>query len=52
VINDDSNIAIIQENGRFLRESLLMGPLGGVKWETIWDGAKLITGIIHGTSVK
>lgn len=37
-----------QENGRVVRESLLMGPNGGVKFETIWDGNRLITGELFG----
>jgi len=37
-----------QENGRVVRESLLMGPQGGVKFETIWDGNRLITGEMFG----
>lgn len=48
VINNSSNIVRIQETGRVVRESLLMGPNGGVKFETIWDGTKLITGKILG----
>jgi RHS repeat-associated protein len=34
---------ILQTNGRYLRESLLMGPRGGLKVESIWEGNKLIT---------
>ena len=34
---------IHQSNGRYLRESLLMGPNGGLKVESIWEGNKLIT---------
>lgn len=34
---------ILQSNGRYLRESLLMGPNGGLKVESIWEGSKLIT---------
>lgn len=39
---------VLQENGRVLRESLLMGPQGGVKVQSIWEGNKLITVILHG----
>ncbi|MEM6321500.1 MAG: 3-coathanger stack domain-containing protein, partial [Bacteroidota bacterium] len=39
---------IIQANGRVLRESLLMGPRGGVKVTSIWDKNKLITIILKG----
>ena len=34
---------ILLEGGRALKEILVMGPNGGVKIETIWEGAKLIT---------
>lgn len=34
---------VLQSNGRYLRESLLMGPNGGLKVESIWEGNKLIT---------
>ncbi len=48
VLNDPNNIARIQENGRVVRESLLMGPLGGLKTQSIWEGNKLITIILFG----
>jgi RHS repeat-associated protein len=48
VLNDAANIVGIQENGRVVRESLLMGPLGGAKVQTIWEGNKLITVNIFG----
>ncbi|MEW5816917.1 MAG: RHS repeat-associated core domain-containing protein [Spirochaetota bacterium] len=48
ILNDPSNIALVQTNGRIVRESLLMGPRGGVKFQTIWEGTKLITGNIFG----
>lgn len=38
-----STKGILQTNGRYLRESLLMGPNGGLKVESIWEGNKLIT---------
>lgn len=37
------NIVIVQQDGRVVKESLLMGPLGGIKIETVWEGEKLIT---------
>ncbi len=43
-----STIKRIQKNGRIVRESLLMGPRGGVKFETVWEGSKLITGRLFG----
>lgn len=39
---------IIQSNGRVLRESLLMGPRGGIKVTSIWDAKKLITIMLKG----
>jgi hypothetical protein len=39
---------ILQTNGRYLRESLLMGPRGGLKVESIWEGNKLISVILLG----
>ena len=48
VVLDGNNITRIQENGRIVRESLLMGPEGGVKLQTIWEGNKLITIKIFG----
>ncbi|EFK56015.1 RHS repeat-associated core domain-containing protein [Sphingobacterium spiritivorum] len=39
----NSSKGILQSNGRYLRESLLMGPNGGIKVESIWDGNRLIT---------
>ena len=43
-----SNIILVQENGRVIKETLLTGPQGVVKLETIWDGNRLITGEIYG----
>jgi hypothetical protein len=48
VLNNPANVARVQENGRVVRESLLMGPRGGLKFETIWEGDKLITGNFFG----
>ena len=36
--NDPSNISRVQANGRIVKESLLMGPRGGVKIKSIWEG--------------
>lgn len=36
-------IPILQENGRHVRDTLLIGPNGMLKMETIWQGGKLIT---------
>ena len=33
----------LQENGRMLKESLLTGPNGVVKVQSVWEGNKLIT---------
>jgi RHS repeat-associated protein len=43
VLNDPTNIVKVQRNSRVVKESLLMGPKGGVKVRSIWEGAKLIT---------
>jgi RHS repeat-associated protein len=48
VLNDSSNILKIQENGRVVRESLLAGPEGLIKFQTVWEGNKLITGTFFG----
>lgn len=47
-LNDASNILRTQANGTVVRESVLAGPNGVMKFETIWDGAKLITGKFYG----
>lgn len=43
VLNDATNILSRQANGRIVRESLLMGPKGAAKLQTIWENTKLIT---------
>jgi hypothetical protein len=48
VLNDARNIARTQENSRMVRESLLVGPKGAVKLESIWEDKKLITVNIYG----
>ncbi len=40
--NNTTN-GIIQENGRIMKESLLTGPNGVAKMQSVWDGNKLIT---------
>jgi RHS repeat-associated protein len=40
---DPSSLLRIQSDGRAVRDSLLMGPYGGLKMESIWEGPKLIT---------
>lgn len=37
-----------QENGRVVRESLISGPNGVIKAESVWDGLKLITATLFG----
>ena len=49
VLNDTNSILKIQDNGRILRESMLMGPNGGVKVHSVWEGSKLITINLFGT---
>ena len=39
---------VVQSNGRVLRESIVMGPNGAVKMESIWEGTKLITAKLIG----
>ncbi len=47
ILNDTSSI--IQRGGdRTVRESFLMGPTGGAKLESVWEGTKLITVKIFG----
>ncbi|MFA9560387.1 pre-toxin TG domain-containing protein [Evansella sp. AB-rgal1] len=41
--NDASSILKTQDNGRIVRESLLSGPNGLLKVESVWDKEKLIT---------
>ena len=48
VLKDPSNIILRQSNNRVVRESLLMGPNGGVKVVSVWEGRKLITVMIYG----
>ena len=49
VLNEPSLIAGYSRDGTVFRESLLMGPGGGVKLETIWRGDQLITIKVKGT---
>jgi RHS repeat-associated protein len=48
VMNNPNNVSLVQQNGRIVKESLLMGPIGGAKLQTVWDASKLITGNIFG----
>jgi hypothetical protein len=48
VLNDPTNVAEIQPNGRIVRESLLMGPRGGLKVVSVWEGDRLITVVLIG----
>jgi hypothetical protein len=48
IFHDRTNIASIQVNGRIIKESLLMGPIGALKMKTVWDSNKLITIILFG----
>ncbi len=52
VLNDASNIVTTQDNGKVVRESLLMGPNGGVKIQSIWDGARLETFALLGVGSR
>src|SRR5690625_594265 len=46
--NDPKSVLKVQSNGRYVRESILNGPNGVVKLESIWDGDRLITVKIFG----
>jgi hypothetical protein len=48
ILNDSSNILRTQADGTVVRESLLAGPGGMMKVETVWDGVKLITAKLIG----
>ena len=48
-LNDKTSIKESLRDGRILRESLMVGPQGVLKMETIWDGEKLITVKILGS---
>jgi RHS repeat-associated protein len=48
VLSSPSSIAKTLDNGRVVRESLLMGPTGGLKVESVWEGNKLITMTLFG----
>jgi hypothetical protein len=49
VLNNPNNISSVQsETGRVVRQSLLMGPRGALKVESVWDGNKLITVVLKG----
>jgi hypothetical protein len=37
------NPGLIQANGRVLRESVLWGPGGAIKVQSVWEGDMLIT---------
>lgn len=42
VLLDLNNVAL-SDGARIVRESLLMGPAGGVKLQSTWEATKLIT---------
>lgn len=42
-LNDPTAIMKTQENGRVVRETLLTGPQGSLKVESVWEDSKLIT---------
>ncbi|MBL8183412.1 MAG: RHS repeat-associated core domain-containing protein [Blastocatellia bacterium] len=41
--NFSSSAGTLQTNGRIMREGLIMGPNGGLKFQTVWDGNRLVT---------
>ncbi len=40
---DSNNVIRTQQDGRIVKDSLLMGLRGALRMETIWQGDKLIT---------
>ncbi|MEY9977998.1 hypothetical protein [Lysinibacillus sp. RC79] len=46
--DNPSSILKTQENGRIIRESLLSGPNGVLKVESVWDRERLITVKLYG----
>ncbi|MBM4128106.1 MAG: hypothetical protein FJ247_12280 [Nitrospira sp.] len=52
VLNDATNIVATGRNGTTIRESLLMGPNGGVKVTSYWDGETLRTFILEGVGSR
>ena len=49
-LNIADNVLKIQDNGRVVKESLLMAPGGALKMQSIWEGVKLITVKLFGGS--
>ncbi len=45
---NSKNILKVQKNGRVVRESLLAGPNGLLKVESVWEGRRLITVQLYG----
>jgi len=43
VVTDPLNVSAVQQNGRVVRDSVLTGPTGVLKIESVWEGKKLIT---------
>ncbi|MEU4395898.1 polymorphic toxin-type HINT domain-containing protein [Kribbella sp. NPDC023855] len=52
VFHNPNSVVRVQENGRTVRDGLLIGPGGMLKTETIWDGNKLITGQLYGSNSR
>jgi RHS repeat-associated protein len=48
VLNQNNNISKVMSNGTVIRESLLMGPNGGIMVKTTWEGNILRTVIFKG----
>ncbi|MEL6867068.1 MAG: RHS repeat-associated core domain-containing protein, partial [Bacteroidota bacterium] len=44
----NTTAGVVQANGRILRESLLMGPNGALKMQTVWTGDRLTTVFLIG----
>jgi len=52
VFNDASSIVRTLPSGYVVRESLLAEPGGFLKWETVWEGTKLLGGLLKGAAFE
>jgi RHS repeat-associated protein len=48
VLRNSANVVFRQANGTTVRESLLMGPSGGLKMTSFWQGDRLMSFILYG----
>lgn len=52
VFRNPGSVLKVQDNGRTVRDGLLTGPGGMVKTETVWEGNRLITGMLYGLNSR